>query len=87
MADILAGLYKRKGELNKKRYAIKSEMEQRLNEVDKEISEIDSALNTLMDLASDFLCKRCSGRGYIGVCDAAGQTERMSCPRLCGHWN
>ncbi len=43
------------------------------------INEIDITLAKINEYMEPYICPKCKGTGVVKVCDAAGDTEEISC--------
>lgn len=74
----------------KKRYLCDMKREAQLNaqkvieELDKQIADVDRALEVINEATKQYLCPRCDGTGLIRRPDAARQMEDCECPMCRG---
>lgn len=82
--NIIGALTAKRNDLNKRKQSIKAEYEKRTAEIDRELDQIQTALDTLNEAVKEYLCPSCKGTGTERYCDAAGDMDDRPCGRCCG---
>lgn len=84
MCDIITELVRKKQRLSAQKLDIQRDAKARCDEIDNEIKQLDSAISTINDAVSAYICPNCGGSGEIRRCDAAGQMEGVKCQACKG---
>lgn len=84
MPDIMTAITKKKAALLEKKRGIQIAAERQIEEIDKEIAEVEKALQTLNDAVKDYICPVCKGTGNERYADAAGSRDERPCSACKG---
>lgn len=84
MTNIVTALSCKRSRLFEWKRELQTEYFKKIEDIDKEIEQVNNAMALLNEAVKDYICPYCEGDGEVRYTDAAGSRDYKTCPYCNG---